>query len=250
MECLQFKEKHKIRTHTDTDTSEEEEKILERDLEEILTWKTKEEEEEISTTVEEIVQTEEAEIAITEKEGILTSDAEGILTSEEEEQSSNTEEMENTRTREEPSKTEEGESLKTQVEEICDTAEEEDVMRRQLLTLLHTLLLLTSWPTHPTLTTVADMSDLEAKEVEVAAAVLLVLAGILGGEAATEQRGSDLVQLAATETGDTRGLTTETAGEVEETAATPPAPEKVSVLFWPADTRTRMGEGEDGATLV
>ena len=247
MECLQFKEKHK--THTDTDTSEEEEKILERDLEEILTWKTKEEEEEISTTVEEIVQTEEVEIAITEKEGILTSEEEGILTSEEEEQSSNTEEMENTRTREEPLKTEEGESLKTQVEEICDTAE--DVMRSQLLTLLHTLLLLTSWPTHPTLTTVADMSDLEAEEVEVAAAVLLVLAGVLGGEAATEQRGSDLVQLAATETGDTRGLTTETAGEVEETAAaTPPAPEKVSVLFWPADTRTRMGEGEDGATLV
>ena len=249
MECLQFKEKHKIRTHTDTDTSEEEEKILERDLEEILTWKTKEEEEEISTTVEEIVQTEEVEIAITEKEGILTSEEEGILTSEEEEQSSNTEEMENTRTREEPSKTEEGESLKTQVEEICDTAE--DVMRSQLLTLLHTLLLLTSWPTHPTLTTVADMSDLEAEEVEVAAGVLLVLAGVLGGEAATEQRGSDLVQLAATETGDTRGLTTETAGEVEETAAaTPPAPEKDSVLFWPADTRTRMGEGEDGATLV
>ena len=250
MECLQFKEKHKIRTHTDTDTSEEEEKILERDLEEILTWKTKEEEEEISTTVEEIVQTEEVEIAITEKEGILTSDAEGILTSEEEEQSSNTEEMENTRTRDkEPSKTEEGESLKTQVEEICDTAE--DVMRRQLLTLLHTLLLLTSWPTHPTLTTVADMSDLEAEEVEVAAGVLLVLAGVLGGEAATEQRGSDLVQLAATETGDTRGLTTDTAKEGEETAAaTPPAPEKVSVLFWPADTRTRMGEGEDGATLV
>ena len=241
MECLQFKEKHKIRTHTDTDTSEEEEKILERDLEEILTWKTKEEEEEISTTVEEIVQTEEVEIAITEKEGILTS--------EEEEQSSNTEEMENTRTREEPSKTEEGESLKTQVEEICDTAE--DVMRSQLLTLLHTLLLLTSWPTHPTLTTVADMSDLEAEEVEVAAAVLLVPAGVLGGEAATEQRGSDLVQLAATETGDTRGLTTDTAKEGEETAAaTPPAPEKVSVLFWPADTRTRMGEGEDGATLV
>ena len=248
MECLQFKEKHKIRTHTDTDTSEEEEKILERDLEEILTWKTKEEEEEISTTVEEIVQTEEVEIAITEEEGILTSEEEGILTSEEEEQSSNTEEMENTRTREEPLKTEEGESLKTQVEEICDTAE--DVMRRQLLTLLHTLLLLTSWPTHPTLTTVADMSDLEAEEVEVAAAVLLVLAGVLGGQAATEQRGADLVQLAATETGDTRGLTTETAGEVEETAATPPAPEKVSVLFWPADTRTRRGEGEDGATLV
>ena len=249
MECLQFKEKHKIRTHTDTDTFEEEGKILERDLEEILTWKTKEEEEEISTTVEEIVQTEEAEIAITEKEGILTSEEEGILTSEEEEQSSNTEEMENKRTREEPSKTEEGESLKTQVEEICDTAE--DVMRSQLLTLLHTLLLLTSWPTHPALTAVADMSDLEAKEVEVAAAVLLLLAGVLGGEAATEQRGSDLVQLAATETGDTRGLTTETAGEVEETAAaTPPAPEKVSVLFWPADTRTRMGEGEDGATLV
>ena len=249
MECLQFKEKHKIRTHTDTDTSEEEEKILERDLEEILTWKTKEEEEEISTTVEEIVQTEEVEIAITEKEGILTSEEEGILTSEEEEQSSNTEEMENTRTREEPLKTEEGESLKTQVEEICDTAE--DVMRSQLLTLLHTLLLLTSWPTHPTLTTVADMSDLEAEEVEVAAGVLLVLAGVLGGEAATEQRGSDLVQLAATETGDTRGLATDTAKEGEETAAaTPPAPEKVSVLFWPADTRTRMGEGEDGATLV
>ena len=32
-----FKEKHKIRTYTDTDTPEDEEKILERDLEEILT---------------------------------------------------------------------------------------------------------------------------------------------------------------------------------------------------------------------
>ena len=228
-----FKEKHKIRTYTDTNTSEDEEKILERDLEEILTWKTKEEEE-ISTTEDEIVQTEEMEITITEEEEILTSEEEEILiTEEEEDQSPINEEEEATKIKEEISKTEEGESLKTAVEEICDTAEEEEAV--MLLTLLHTLLLLSSCRTLPTLAAAADMSDLEAEEVAVA--VLLVLAGVLGGEAATEQE-------------EEVDLTTETAGEGDTaagTADTPPATEMDSVLFWPADPMTRRGEGGDGA---